>query len=232
MLNFLRKLRRTEMNNNNGKYLKYAFGEIVLVVIGILIALSLNNWNDNNKALQKEKALLKKVKEENLYNIGFLSESSNILTNKDKHVAEMYKALSQPRSKEIDEEVEELMFDVIQMGMYVFSTQYLEKYINSSEDESSELAVSLLGLKDNLDTFQKASEFTYNYRMANTWPYIEKAFSMVSAKIIDHTSLRDPVFINRLVILENMSTNNYENYKLTLNESQKVDSLITVRLAR
>ena len=32
-----------------GKYLKYAIGEIVLVVIGILIALSINNWNESKK---------------------------------------------------------------------------------------------------------------------------------------------------------------------------------------
>ena len=35
--------------NKTGKYLKYAIGEIVLVVIGILIALSINNWNQNQK---------------------------------------------------------------------------------------------------------------------------------------------------------------------------------------
>ncbi|MFC3881537.1 DUF6090 family protein [Algoriphagus namhaensis] len=35
---------------NTSKYLKYAFGEIVLVVIGILIALSINNWNEDRKA--------------------------------------------------------------------------------------------------------------------------------------------------------------------------------------
>ncbi len=35
--------------NKTGKYLKYAIGEIVLVVIGILIALSINNWNENRK---------------------------------------------------------------------------------------------------------------------------------------------------------------------------------------
>ena len=37
------------MENKTGKYFKYAFGEIVLVVIGILIALSINNWNENRK---------------------------------------------------------------------------------------------------------------------------------------------------------------------------------------
>ncbi|WP_145758330.1 DUF6090 family protein [Sediminicola sp. YIK13] len=35
--------------NKTGKYLKYAFGEIILVVIGILIALQINNWNEANK---------------------------------------------------------------------------------------------------------------------------------------------------------------------------------------
>ena len=40
--------------NKTGKYLKYAIGEIVLVVIGILIALSINNWNEE----YKKKALM------------------------------------------------------------------------------------------------------------------------------------------------------------------------------
>jgi Family of unknown function (DUF6090) len=35
--------------NRTGKYLKYAIGEIILVVIGILIALQINNWNEQNK---------------------------------------------------------------------------------------------------------------------------------------------------------------------------------------
>jgi hypothetical protein len=37
------------MENKTSKYLKYAIGEIVLVVIGILIALQINNWNENRK---------------------------------------------------------------------------------------------------------------------------------------------------------------------------------------
>ena len=37
------------MENKTGKYLKYAIGEIILVVIGILIALQINNWNEQRK---------------------------------------------------------------------------------------------------------------------------------------------------------------------------------------
>lgn len=46
MIKFFRKIRQNSMNDNKTtKYLKYAFGEILLVVFGILIALSINNWN-------------------------------------------------------------------------------------------------------------------------------------------------------------------------------------------
>lgn len=47
MINFFRQIRQRLLSENKtGKYLKYAFGEIILVVIGILIALQINNWNE------------------------------------------------------------------------------------------------------------------------------------------------------------------------------------------
>jgi hypothetical protein len=46
MIKFFRQIRQNLiMKNNTGKYFKYAIGEIILVVIGILIALQINNWN-------------------------------------------------------------------------------------------------------------------------------------------------------------------------------------------
>lgn len=50
--------------NKTGKYFKYAVGEIVLVVIGILIALSINNWNEYRKDRIEEQVILKQLKEE------------------------------------------------------------------------------------------------------------------------------------------------------------------------
>lgn len=50
MIKFFRHIRKTLiMENKTSKYFKYAIGEIVLVVIGILIALSINNWNEKRK---------------------------------------------------------------------------------------------------------------------------------------------------------------------------------------
>jgi sensor domain CHASE-containing protein len=49
--------------NTFSKYLIYAIGEIVLVVIGILIALQINNWNSNQKDELQETKILLQLKE-------------------------------------------------------------------------------------------------------------------------------------------------------------------------
>ncbi len=48
--------------NKTGKYLKYEIGEIVLVVIGILIAIQINNWNTNRSEITKLNSILNIVK--------------------------------------------------------------------------------------------------------------------------------------------------------------------------
>ncbi|MBO3117165.1 hypothetical protein J4050_10430 [Winogradskyella sp. DF17] len=50
------------MENKTSKYLKYAVGEIILVVIGILIALQINNWNEERKVRAQEVNYLKNLK--------------------------------------------------------------------------------------------------------------------------------------------------------------------------
>ena len=59
MIKFFRKIRQKMLTENKfGKYLTYAIGEIILVVIGILIALSINNWNENRKESNLELEIL------------------------------------------------------------------------------------------------------------------------------------------------------------------------------
>jgi len=59
MIKFFRTIRRNLLNEGKTtKYLKYAIGEIVLVVIGILIALQINNWSSLKKDRQLERQYL------------------------------------------------------------------------------------------------------------------------------------------------------------------------------
>ncbi|QBA65331.1 DUF6090 family protein [Muriicola soli] len=65
MIKFFRKIRQQLISDNRiGKYLFYAIGEILLVVIGIVIALQIDNWNENRKSRLKEKVLLNQLKQE------------------------------------------------------------------------------------------------------------------------------------------------------------------------
>jgi hypothetical protein len=54
--------------NKSGKYFKYAIGEIILVVIGILLALGINSWNQDRLSNQQQKVYLNNFKEELLSN--------------------------------------------------------------------------------------------------------------------------------------------------------------------
>ncbi|PWG06467.1 DUF6090 family protein [Polaribacter aquimarinus] len=65
MIKFFRKIRQNLlMENKTSKYFKYAIGEIVLVVIGILIALQINNNNEVKKDRVFEIKMLKEVRKE------------------------------------------------------------------------------------------------------------------------------------------------------------------------
>ena len=65
MIKFFRNIRQNMINQNKtASYLKYAIGEIVLVMVGILLALQVSNWNADRKRNQLEKILLYQVKDE------------------------------------------------------------------------------------------------------------------------------------------------------------------------
>jgi len=72
MISLLRKVRKQLLSENSfskpasrtGRYLLYAIGEIILVVVGILIALQINTWNQNKIIRTEEQIYLKGLKNE------------------------------------------------------------------------------------------------------------------------------------------------------------------------
>lgn len=82
-----------------GKYLKYAIGEITLVVIGILIALQINNWNENRKEQIQETQIYKELKSD------LLQTRNDIQKTISKH-------------KEILKSTQQLVFDIANKKPY------------------------------------------------------------------------------------------------------------------
>jgi hypothetical protein len=94
MIKFFRKIRLELINKNmNTKYFKYAIGEIILVVIGILIALQINNWNDYKKSKEKEKQILTEIISDLDYSLKEFDRVTNNRTNNLKRTIYSIKTL-------------------------------------------------------------------------------------------------------------------------------------------
>ena len=99
MIKFFRQIRyRLMSDNKTSKYFKYAIGEILLVVIGILIALQINNWNQNRLNRAEEQNYYKNIKRQLIedkngilgsmdYNNSFLEQfkyATSLIENNDR----------------------------------------------------------------------------------------------------------------------------------------------------
>lgn len=85
MINYLKSMRRKYSNENNTlKYLKYACGEILLVAFGILVALSIDNWNETRKENELEIVYYCKIKEDLEVDRNKLSSISEAVVTRQK----------------------------------------------------------------------------------------------------------------------------------------------------
>ncbi len=99
MLNFFRRIRRKLADDNKPmKYMRYAIGEIVLVVIGILIALQINNWNEGRKQNTVEIQYLNRLSTDLSTDIKYynrrISDSENIIDYHRNFIHQLYQKQS------------------------------------------------------------------------------------------------------------------------------------------
>jgi hypothetical protein len=121
------------MENKTGKYFKYAIGEIILVVIGILIALQINNWNENRKENRKAKSYLINIKED-------LILDTIQYSNAVKHIEfSIDKATKLLRLKSFEAYEADSLLNLIPNTYYQYSinSQTFDKLINSGVTELS-----------------------------------------------------------------------------------------------
>lgn len=61
MPKIFRKARKETSGKKNSSYLLYAIGEVALVMVGILLALQVNNWNENRKSKKQLNSILSTI---------------------------------------------------------------------------------------------------------------------------------------------------------------------------
>ena len=126
MLRFFRQIRQRLLTENRfSKYLLYAIGEILLVVIGILIALQVNNWNEHRLENLKEIEILTELKENIIEDI---KENKSTIEEERKNIRDIQSLISHLESN--------LPFNDT-LSHYLIKPGHLERFeINSSAYET------------------------------------------------------------------------------------------------
>jgi hypothetical protein len=124
MIKFFRKIRYDLMEKNKtGKYLKYAVGEILLVVIGILIAISINNWNEVQKGKLKANTILEAIRSDMIQDLEDMPVSKTAWENNI-----MYFKIVFPSFKPYNEITTIASIDTISQVFYPQLFQYMAPF--------------------------------------------------------------------------------------------------------
>lgn len=99
MITFFRKIRATLLaEGKTAKYLKYAIGEILLVVIGILIAVQINNWNETRKVDLREISFLINMSDEIKSDIKYFIKNDSLYASYESDSEEAIDKLYQAKT--------------------------------------------------------------------------------------------------------------------------------------
>ncbi len=110
MANFFRRVRQQLfIKNRFAKYLVYAFGEILLVVIGILIALQVNNLNEQRKSDAKEKKYLVSMRSELLNNLELVKTETEGLNRSFNGQRELIALMNAEKDTVSDKELSQIL---------------------------------------------------------------------------------------------------------------------------
>ena len=209
MIKFFRKIRQDLlMENKTGKYFKYAIGEIVLVVIGILIALQINNWNGNLKQQQKEHILLTELNKE--FRANKIQLDSVLLYHKRSKKSNDYLLSRLPIKDVSQENLDSLSYNMWYNGdNYTFnpSNGVTSSIMNSTSINiisNNELRQLLIGWNDVLLDYQEEEEIAMNNYHDQLKPFEKKYFHYAPNK---YEWLKDPRV--DLSILKSLEFDNY-----------------------
>ncbi|QNJ98128.1 DUF6090 family protein [Constantimarinum furrinae] len=199
MNNFFRKIRLNLLSEGKtGKYLKYAIGEILLVIIGILIALQINNWNDKRIERNELNLSLHSMIEELNQNIKFLETEK-----KDKQE----RLLTIESFKDVagsDQDPRNIVFAI---GDEVKSKEFNTVY-QTLKDEKKIRLIQSSELRDQITTF-------YEYELAgitdfNTW-HDKFVSEIIDPYFLENIPLSNNIEIDPNVINEFINQSKFKN---------------------
>jgi len=228
MIKFFRKIRQNLLKEGKTtRYFKYALGEIILVVIGIIIALQINNWNNNRISRSQEITYLKSIKENLQSDLGNIS--FNIQKRQEKIKAAQYivKQMENTQKQALDNliAINNNTFSVINVDNFKANNITFTELVSSGN-------VNIISNPTLKNTLLKLEfEYTLNDQMIahenfDYEQYISKPFF----KTVDFNSML-PKYLNGIKD-ENLSISRQQYQQLLTNLEFKNGCLLSIVMSK
>jgi hypothetical protein len=224
MIKFFRKIRQNLLSEGKtGKYFKYAFGEIILIFFGVLIALSTSQWNNNKKDQAYEAKALKEI-----YKGLQLDYSSlEVLINNTEKGLESITILDSLLKQDMPTYSKEL--DTLFGAVYGFRFFSIEKANYEDLKANSLNLVKNDALRQQLIMVFE-SEYSKNEKIYNTEVWVNdilRPFYLENFRDLNFHISATP--INYESICKNIYYKNLVNYRLTFLRMVKKNSFIKMK---
>ena len=232
MIKFFRKIRQNLlMENKMGKYFKYAIGEIILVVIGILIALQVNNWNQSQKNSELSKLYVENFIKSVESDIVFLNDRMKINEKQIQNIASIINTLS-TQKKLLESELTSFFEQNYSLGFESYFIPELSTF-RQFESNNGGVLIENKKLTDKLYEYYLLNErnekngeistqlYQHNYVTKNliknltTGDFLEKKIgSSLNRPKLDLETLRqDADYIGTLLVKNQMTESQNEKYQ-------------------
>lgn len=241
MIKFFRHIRKSLlMENKTGKYFKYAIGEIVLVVIGILIALQINNWNEYTNQRQIEQEYLFSLKEEFNYNLITLEKAMSInaknfenalkisnlmgpqvpdITEKEFSILAMnmtnFEVQYRPNQAVLDEIISSGKLSVFKNNKLKFALSSSNGLLNKVKFQEEEHGVVRMQIIETMNTLGNAKKMVVDAGYGDSFNISESKFQLGNLQLLQSQKLENEL-IDFIFTAQYLNTNYYSELKIEI----------------
>ena len=203
MIKFFRKIRQNLLSEGKtGKYLKYAIGEIVLVMIGILLALQVSNWNQERKDRISERKLLDNIHRDFIQNkVSFdsIKTINYIGLNALEKMIELF-----PLKRDTLKHATFMKFNAQIQGItYNPYSSSVESAVNSNSlqlIQDEDLQKYLVSWKDVLMDYQEDENAYFQYLNNFVWPYYRQIYDYTGKDQEKNLTARTTITFQNIII--------------------------------
>lgn len=171
MISFLRKIRQNLISQNSfSKYLLYAIGEVLLVVIGILIALQINNWNEKRKDNNLQQQYIQRLVSDLEKDFAFFKQQITIIEERNQTIQKFTSALK--NNDWSNDKILKVTADFFEKGWLVSSFTTAKSTFDDLTSTGQLNIITNVNLRNQITTLYKEYEDRKEiFKLNNEWLY-------------------------------------------------------------